>query len=66
MLPRAQSNFEAAVIRDGLVISITCSSGHDIDVPSEHLVKVATLAMGLSAISNSGGKVAVRQSLSHH
>ena len=66
MLPRAQSNFEAAVVRDGFIITLACSGSHNINVPSEHLVKVTTLAMGLSAISDCGDKVAVGKSISHH
>ena len=54
------------MVRDGFVIPVTRDSSHNVNVASEHLIKVVALAMCLSASPEGASKIAAGQSLSHH
>ena len=49
MFPWSQRDFEALVVGDVIVVVTADDCVRHVDVASEHLVKVSTLAMGLSA-----------------
>ena len=50
MVPWSQRHLEALVVGDLIVVVIADDSVDHIDVVGKHLVKVATLPMGLCAV----------------
>ena len=65
MLPWSQCDFEALVVGDVIVVLTTDDCVRHVDVASEHLVKMSTLAMGLGAALNRWCKVALGECLAH-
>jgi hypothetical protein len=66
MLPWSQCDFEALVVGDVIVVVTADDCIRHVDVASEHLVKMSTLAMSLSATLDRWSKVALSECLAYH